>query len=102
MPYPDYVQANLEIQFNEVDKMYANDDLRVFGKPSFVFFVVFIKNKLGRDTNRIFKEIDVIRRKQIELATEHISLESIDDISYVTKPFFKKKKCVSFKQNKKK
>ncbi|CAO3629089.1 unnamed protein product [Mucor fragilis] len=65
MPHPDDVQTNLNMQFEKMDEMYANDDLRVF----------------GRDTSRIFKEVDVIRRKQIELATEHISLESIDDMS---------------------
>ena len=64
MPRPDDIQSNLSLQFEKIDEMYANDDLRVF----------------GRDTGRIFKEIDVIRRKQIELATEHISLESIDDM----------------------
>ncbi|CAO3620481.1 unnamed protein product [Mucor hiemalis] len=31
----------------------------------------------GRDTRRIFKEIDVIRTKQVELAKEHICLESM-------------------------
>ncbi|GAN02275.1 hypothetical protein MAM1_0019d01717 [Mucor ambiguus] len=65
MPHPDDVQTSLDFQFEKMDEMYANDDLRVF----------------GRDTSRIFKEVDVIRRKQIELATEHISLESIDDMS---------------------
>jgi hypothetical protein len=35
----------------------------------------------GPDTKRIFEEIDLIRRKQIELAAEHIALESIDDMS---------------------
>ncbi|KAL0138651.1 hypothetical protein V8B55DRAFT_1516624 [Mucor lusitanicus] len=65
MPHPDDIQSNLNMQFEKMDEMYANDDLRVF----------------GRDTSRIFKEVDVIRRKQIELATEHISLESIDEMS---------------------
>ncbi|KAI8883888.1 hypothetical protein K501DRAFT_313672 [Backusella circina FSU 941] len=47
------------------NKINHNEDLRVF----------------GRDTNKIFKEIDVIRRKQIELAAEHITLESTEEIN---------------------
>ncbi|KAG2203136.1 hypothetical protein INT47_004943, partial [Mucor saturninus] len=66
MPHPADVQSHLELQFSRMDTMYANDEFRVF----------------GRDTNRIFKEVDVIRRKQIELATEHIGLESMDDMKY--------------------
>jgi len=32
MPHPDDVQTNLNMQFKKMDEMYANDDLRVFGK----------------------------------------------------------------------
>lgn len=32
MPHPEDVQSHLELQFEKVDRMYANDDLRVFGK----------------------------------------------------------------------
>lgn len=42
----------------------------------------FLSN-VGRDTERMFKEIDMIRKKQIELANEHIGLEAIDEISQV-------------------
>lgn len=38
----------------------------------------------GRDTRRIFKEIDVIRLKQVELAKEHIGLESMPDMLVTT------------------
>jgi hypothetical protein len=32
MPRPDILQSNLESQFEKVDKMYDNDEVRVFGK----------------------------------------------------------------------
>lgn len=31
MPHPDDIQSNLNMQFEKMDEMYANDDLRVFG-----------------------------------------------------------------------
>jgi hypothetical protein len=31
MPHPEDIQSNLESQFEKVDEMYANEDLRVFG-----------------------------------------------------------------------
>ncbi|KAI8078484.1 hypothetical protein BDF21DRAFT_399731 [Thamnidium elegans] len=65
MPHPANIQSNLESQFDKIDNMYLNDDLRVF----------------GRDTDRIFKQVDIIRRKQIELATEHIGLDNMEDSS---------------------
>lgn len=82
MPHPDDIQSNLNSQFEKVDEMYANDELRVFGKErNRCLILTLINFTKGRDTSRIFKEVDVIRRKQIELASEHISLESIDDMS---------------------
>jgi hypothetical protein len=42
MPHPDNVQANLEIQFDKIDKMYANDDLRVFGKLDILPFLLLL------------------------------------------------------------
>lgn len=35
---------------------------------------------IGKDTEHIFQELDVIRRKQIDLARDHISLESMSDL----------------------
>jgi len=32
MPHPDDAQSNLNSQFEKMDEMYANDELRVFGK----------------------------------------------------------------------
>jgi hypothetical protein len=32
MPRPGDIQSNLSLQFEKIDEMYANDDLRVFGK----------------------------------------------------------------------
>ncbi|KAI7900457.1 uncharacterized protein BX663DRAFT_517689 [Cokeromyces recurvatus] len=62
IPHPVKVQNNLTLQFKEIDRMYANSDLRVF----------------GRDTERIFKEINIIRKEQIELANEHVRLDSFN------------------------
>ncbi|KAI8141780.1 hypothetical protein BJV82DRAFT_617500 [Fennellomyces sp. T-0311] len=60
----NHVLMSLEMEFKRLDRMFANGEMRVF----------------GRDTERIFGELDVIRRKQIELAREHISLETINDL----------------------
>lgn len=37
-------------------------------------------NKKGKNTTRIFQELDVIRRKQIDLASDHVALEAMNDI----------------------
>ncbi|KAI8381493.1 uncharacterized protein BYT42DRAFT_566716 [Radiomyces spectabilis] len=55
---------NLDGEFKELDKKFAQEELRIFGKS----------------TERIFKELDVTRRKQIELAAEHIALDMTVDI----------------------
>lgn len=34
----------------------------------------------GKHTTGLFQELDVIRRKQIDLASDHVSLEAIHDI----------------------
>ncbi|KAI9363093.1 hypothetical protein BD770DRAFT_440328 [Pilaira anomala] len=65
MPHPADIQSSLKSQFDKIDSMYLNQDLRVF----------------GRNTDQIFKQVDIIRRKQIELATEHIGLDNTDDMS---------------------
>lgn len=87
MPHPAYIQSNLKSQFDKIDSMYLNDDLRVFG----ILQITLEEKKkilkpgifLGRDTDRIFKQVDIIRRKQIELATEHIGLDNMEDTSLV-------------------
>ncbi|RCH99149.1 hypothetical protein CU097_014547 [Rhizopus azygosporus] len=58
---------NLNEQFRQVDKAYENNDMRVFGK----------------NTTRIFQELDVIRRKQIDLASDHVALEAMNDIPLI-------------------
>ncbi|KAI8082544.1 uncharacterized protein B0P05DRAFT_537451 [Gilbertella persicaria] len=60
----EHVIRNLNEEFKKVDRAFQNDELRIYGK----------------DTERLFKELDIIRRKQIDLASEHVSLESIHDI----------------------
>lgn len=44
------------------------------------FHLSKLKNHTGKNTGRIFRELDVIRRKQINLASDHVSLEAITDI----------------------
>ncbi|CEP12829.1 hypothetical protein [Parasitella parasitica] len=61
----DMMKEQMELEFKEMDRMYANGEFRIY----------------GRDTNRLFKEIDIIRRKQIELASDHVHLETLDDLS---------------------
>ncbi|CEG75393.1 hypothetical protein RMATCC62417_10441 [Rhizopus microsporus] len=40
-------------------------------------------NKKGKNTTRIFQELDVIRRKQIDLASDHVALEAMNDIPLI-------------------
>ncbi|KAG1437936.1 hypothetical protein G6F56_012860 [Rhizopus delemar] len=81
------VILNLNHQFHQVDKAFVNNDMRVFGK----------------NTTKIFQDLDVIRRKQIDLASDHVSLEAINDIppirmdrdaEYFTQSFEKKKEIL--------
>ncbi|KAG2234812.1 hypothetical protein INT48_006729 [Thamnidium elegans] len=58
------IVKSLDQEFKKVDKAYQTSELRVFGE----------------NTSKIFTELDVIRRKQINLASDHVSLESINDI----------------------
>ncbi|KAI8646416.1 hypothetical protein BD408DRAFT_410194 [Parasitella parasitica] len=60
------IQSQMNLEFKKMDEMYANDEFRVF---------------VGSNTSRLFKEIDIIRRKQIELANDHINLEVLDETS---------------------
>ncbi|GAA5812836.1 hypothetical protein MFLAVUS_006295 [Mucor flavus] len=57
------IVKNLNQEFKRVDKAYQTSELRVFGE----------------NTSKIFTELDVIRRKQINLASDHVSLESTND-----------------------
>lgn len=78
------IVKSLDQEFRKVDKAYETSELRVFGMLN-----TFIKIKsvwfkfsiLGENTSKIFAELDVIRRKQINLASDHVSLESIQDIT---------------------
>ncbi|CDS10727.1 hypothetical protein LRAMOSA11213 [Lichtheimia ramosa] len=60
----NHVLMSLEMEFKRMDRMFSQGDMRLFGK----------------DTEHIFQELDVIRRKQIDLARDHISLESMSDL----------------------
>ncbi|KAI8880055.1 hypothetical protein K501DRAFT_192208 [Backusella circina FSU 941] len=60
----DQIVRELNDGFKEIDRQFRTNEMRVFGK----------------NTSRIFKELDIIRRKQIDLAGQHVSLESINDI----------------------
>ncbi|KAI8379006.1 hypothetical protein BD560DRAFT_487887 [Blakeslea trispora] len=60
----EHVLQHLNEEFKKVDKAFQSNELGVFGK----------------DTDKLFKELDVIRRKQIDLASEHVSLESVHDM----------------------
>ncbi|RIA96893.1 hypothetical protein C1645_753715 [Glomus cerebriforme] len=57
------VLDTLENDFKRMDRMFASGEMRVF----------------GRNSDNIFKELDLIRRKQISLAIDHISLERLPD-----------------------
>ncbi|KAI9279822.1 hypothetical protein BY458DRAFT_501769 [Sporodiniella umbellata] len=78
---------NLDRQFQQVDNAFENNKMRVFGE----------------NTSNMFKELDVMRRKQIDLASDHVSLEAIDDIppikmsqnaDYLANNFEKKKEIL--------
>ncbi|RUP49363.1 hypothetical protein BC936DRAFT_142704 [Jimgerdemannia flammicorona] len=57
----DRVLQSLEGEFKRMDRMFARGEMRAF----------------GRNSDAIFKELDVIRRKQIKLAHEHIALDEV-------------------------
>ncbi|KAI9030957.1 hypothetical protein CLU79DRAFT_732186 [Phycomyces nitens] len=59
------VLDKLENEFHALDQQYSRGELRMFGS----------------DTEKIFKELDVIRHKQIEIAGDHIAIEAIGDNS---------------------
>ncbi|KAG9297552.1 hypothetical protein G9A89_001493 [Geosiphon pyriformis] len=54
------VLDTLENEFKRMDKMFAKGETRVF----------------GRNSDNIFKELDLIRKKQIALAIQHTALEN--------------------------
>lgn len=37
-------------------------------------------SEIGKNTGQLFKELDVIRRKQLDIASDHVSLETIQDL----------------------
>ncbi|GBB92734.1 hypothetical protein RclHR1_02050007 [Rhizophagus clarus] len=57
------VLDTLENDFKRMDKMFTNGEMRVF----------------GRNSDSMFKELDLIHKKQVSLAIEHISLERLPD-----------------------
>ncbi|KAH8556442.1 hypothetical protein BGW37DRAFT_524644 [Umbelopsis sp. PMI_123] len=66
MPDDDRILKSLQLEFKPMDRKYAQGELRVF----------------GRNSTQILNELDKIRRKQINLATEHISLDGVVDNSH--------------------
>ncbi|KAL0146201.1 hypothetical protein V8B55DRAFT_1468830 [Mucor lusitanicus] len=60
----DHVVKDLNEEFKKVDRAFGTNEVRVF----------------GRNTGQIFKELDVIRRKQLDIASDHVSLETIQDL----------------------
>ncbi|KAL9542986.1 hypothetical protein MBANPS3_008327 [Mucor bainieri] len=60
----DHVVKDLNEEFKKVDRAFESNQVRVFGK----------------NTGQIFKELDVIRRKQLDIASDHVSLETIQDL----------------------
>lgn len=85
----DNVVKDLNAEFKKVDRAFQTSEMRIFGKFDYMLlqerlrlinFIFLIK---GENTDRIFKELDVIRRKQINLAGDHVSLEALNDIPYV-------------------
>ncbi|KAL7320862.1 hypothetical protein PS15m_000707 [Mucor circinelloides] len=60
----DHVVKDLNEEFKKVDRAFESNEVRVFGK----------------NTGHIFKELDVIRRKQLDIASDHVSLETIQDL----------------------
>ena len=82
----DNVVKSLNQEFKKIDKAYQANEMRVFGmkKTNHIegnssFSNLSAKNT-GKNTGQIFRELDVIRRKQINLASDHVSLEPINDI----------------------
>ncbi|KAI8581876.1 hypothetical protein K450DRAFT_229664 [Umbelopsis ramanniana AG] len=66
MPDDERILKSLQQEFKPMDRKYAQGELRVF----------------GRNSTQILNELDKIRRKQINLATEHISLDGVVDNSH--------------------
>ncbi|CAG8595392.1 5374_t:CDS:2, partial [Ambispora leptoticha] len=57
------VHDTLENDFKRMDKMFAKGEISFF----------------GRNSDNVFKDLDYIRRKQIELAHQHVALENSQD-----------------------
>lgn len=78
----------LENDFKRMDKMFASGEMRVFGKVNQIYFYYLILLLIdgfffymspGRNSDSMFKELDLIHKKQVSLAIEHISLERLPD-----------------------
>ncbi|KAG2192028.1 hypothetical protein INT46_011846 [Mucor plumbeus] len=70
----DHVVKDLNEEFKKVDRAFETNEVRVFGK----------------NTGHIFKELDVIRRKQLDIASDHVLLDTIQDIPTITPAQLKK------------
>ncbi|SAL98186.1 hypothetical protein [Absidia glauca] len=55
----------------------------------------FERRAFRSDTEKVFKDLDEIRRKQIELASDHIAMETLGDITQVIGTGGKSKKSCS-------
>lgn len=80
----DHVVKDLNEEFKKVDRAFETNEVRVFGKFKhlLIFYCVKILTdcQKGKNTGHIFKELDVIRRKQLDIASDHVSLDAIQDI----------------------
>ncbi|CEP16086.1 hypothetical protein [Parasitella parasitica] len=59
----DRIVKELNEEFKKVDRAFETNEMRVFGK----------------NTAHIFKELDVLRRKQLDIASYHVTLETLQD-----------------------
>ncbi|KAI9307282.1 hypothetical protein BJ944DRAFT_262165 [Cunninghamella echinulata] len=73
-------QSHIEIQ-QGLDTEFKKHDLR------------FKMRSFRNDTDQVFKELDEIRRMQITLASEHISLENNNDNTKLNINYFNKKEA---------
>ncbi|CAG8548110.1 7521_t:CDS:2 [Ambispora gerdemannii] len=62
------IHDTLENDFKRMDKMFAKGENSFFGSKPY-----------SRNSDNVFKDLDYIRRKQIELAHQHVALENSQD-----------------------
>ncbi|KAI8967527.1 hypothetical protein BDF20DRAFT_899773 [Mycotypha africana] len=58
------VVKKLNEEFKKVDKAFRESDMRVFGE----------------DSSELFQQLNALRRKQIDIASDHVSLDSTCDL----------------------